>query len=135
MKQLKTELMVLCDYASIAKDGKLSINGIFDEVRVTALPGGLARAFAVATVSGTPDTSYTLTFKLEQKNKATLPPHNIEVRTGTNGRNNIVVEFLGMSFPKEGDYEIKMYHGNDEIGSTMLKVIHMSQEPTFKLPN
>ncbi len=133
--KLKTELMVLCDYASVSKEGKLSINGIFDEVRVTNLPGGLARAFLVATVSGTPETTYKLTFKLEHNEEAVLPPNNVEAKTSLNGKNNIVLELVGMNFPKEGDYDLKMYHGDDEVGLTRIKVIHMQKIPTFKMPN
>lgn len=133
---LKTELMVLCDYASVSKEGKLSINGIFDEVRVTSLPGGLARAFFVATIQGAPHTPYKLTLKLQHKNQDVLPAHNVDtLATGPNGKNNIIVELVGMNFPKEGEYEVKLYHGDDEIGAIMLKVIHIKQEQNFKLPN
>lgn len=133
--KLKTELMVLCDYASVSREGKLSINGIFDEVRVTNLPGGLARAFLVATVSGASETTYKLIFKLEHNGETILPPNNVETKTSLNGKNNIIIELVGMNFPKEGDYELKMYHDDNEIGATKIKVIHTQQTPTFKMPN
>ncbi len=65
MKQLKTEIIALCDYANVSREGKLNINGIFDELRVQKFPGGIARAFFVATVSGTPSPPYKLTLKIE----------------------------------------------------------------------
>jgi hypothetical protein len=133
---LKKELMVLCDYASISSDGKLSINGIFDQVKVEKFPGGLARVFVVATVKGIPDTSYNLTLKVQYKNQDMLPPRNIKTApTGSNGKNNIVVDLVGLGFPKEGDYEVKLYHGDAIIGMTELKVYRLDQEPVYKLPN
>lgn len=133
---LKVELMVLCDYASISKEGKLSINGIFDEVRILKLPGGLARAFLVATIHGVPNESYKLTLKMQYKGEDILPPNNITTApAGLNGKNNILVELTGISFPKEGEYEIKMYHGDDELGFINIKAIHMKQEQAFKMPN
>ncbi|HKC14595.1 MAG TPA: hypothetical protein VKC89_01360 [Patescibacteria group bacterium] len=134
--KLKTELMLLCDYAIIARDGKLSINGIFDEVRLQKLPGGLARAFFVATIQGQPRTSYKLELKFQYKDQNIMPPHNINtVETGSNGKNNIVVELMGVTFPKEGDYELKIYHGDDVIGTTTLKAIQVQEPKVFKMPN
>ena len=106
MKQLKTEIIALCDYASISQEGKLSINGIFDELRVQQFPGGLARAFFVATISGTPSTSHKLTLKIEpsegfagEKNS-----FDLDAMTGPNGRANMVVELAGLRFKTEGDF-------------------------------
>ena len=66
MKQLKAEIIALCDYASVSREGKLSINGIFDELKLRNF-GGIARAFLVATINGTPSTQYKLNLKLKVK--------------------------------------------------------------------
>ncbi len=138
---LHTEIIALCDYASISREGKLSINGIFDEIRVQKFPGGLARAFLVATISGTPDTAYKLNLKIETKNNKNVNPSLgntiLETVTGPNGRNNLVIELNGLPFEEEGDYVFKLYEGNHEVGSTLLKVF---QQGTYsindiKLPN
>ena len=67
--KLHTEIITLCDYALISREGKLSINGIFDELRVQKFPGGIARAFFVATLRGKPDTSYQLKISTENGKK------------------------------------------------------------------
>lgn len=36
--KLHTEIITLCDYALISREGKLSISGIFDELRVQKFP-------------------------------------------------------------------------------------------------
>src|SRR3990172_12970109 len=103
-QNLHTELITLCDYASISREGKLSINGIFDEVRVQKFPGGLARAFLVATVNGTPDTSYKLNLKIETKNNKNVSPSLgstiLDTVTGSNGRNNLIIELMSLAFEK-----------------------------------
>lgn len=138
---LHTEIIALCDYASISREGKLSINGIFDEIRVQKFPGGLARAFLVATISGTPDTAYKLNLKIETKNNKNVNPSLgntvLETVTGPNGRNNLVIELMGLPFEEEGDYMFKLYDGNHEVGSTLLKVFPASTNKgmEYKLPN
>ncbi len=134
--KLRTEIITLCDYASISKDGKLSIDGIFDEVRVQKFPGGLARAFLVAVIHGKPDTSYSLRFNLEYGIEA-KSTNKLDARTGANGKANIVTELLGLGFEKAGDYNFTIYHEKEKVGSVTMKVMHAneSQTVTYKLPN
>ncbi|PIR79794.1 MAG: hypothetical protein COU25_03440 [Candidatus Levybacteria bacterium CG10_big_fil_rev_8_21_14_0_10_35_13] len=124
-QNLHTEIIALCDYASVSQEGKLSINGIFDELRVQKFPGGIARAFFVATIAGTPNTAYKLNLKLENKNNgATLSNTSIETMTAPNGKNNLLIELVGLAFEKEGDFQFKIYHDGKEAGVTQLKVFH-----------
>lgn len=138
MKQLRTEIIALCDYAIVSREGKLSINGIFDELRVRKFPGGIARAFLVATVNGTPNTQYSLNLKVESENggKSPLKDLNLDAMTSPNGKNNLIIELLNLGFEKEGNYEFKIYNNTEEVGSTLLKVMHVEQnQPAFKMPN
>jgi len=125
-QNLHTEIIALCDYANISREGKLSINGIFDELRVQNFPGGIARAFLVATISGSANTQYKLALKMESKNGAKVPLNNLalDTVTGPNGKNNLLVELVNLGFEEEGEYEFKIHNENKEIGSTLLKVIH-----------
>lgn len=140
MKQLRTEIIALCDYASVSREGKLSINGIFDELRIQKFPGGIARAFLVATVNGAPNTQYTLNLKVESENggKSPLKDLNLNAITSTNGKNNLIIELINLGFEKAGDYYFKIYNDNQEVGSTLLKVFQISAQAEkikYKLPN
>lgn len=136
-----TEIIALCDYASVSREGKLNINGIFDELRVQKFPGGIARAFLVATIHGEPDTSYALKLALEQEGKTDNPikmkPMSLDTHTGANGKNNIITEFVNITFEIEGDFRFVIYHGDDIVGTTHLKVMYVqqAQEARYKLPN
>lgn len=136
--KLHTEIITLCDYALISREGKLSINGIFDELRVQQFPGGIARAFFVATLRGKADTAYKLTIKTESGKKV-INTLNLDVRTSLNGKNNIILELVNLGFEKAGDYKFTIYSGTEEVGSTQLKVMGVEQpadqEVKYKLPN
>ena len=139
MKQLKTEIIALCDYANVSREGKLNINGIFDELRVQKFPGGIARAFFVATVNGTPNTQYKLNLKVEGRNGGKSPIDNLalDAMTAPNGKNNLVIELVNLGFEKEGDYLFKIYNREEEVGSTLLKVFDQKKYSLndIKLPN
>ena len=136
--KLHTEIITLCDYALISREGKLSINGIFDELRVQQFPGGIARAFFVATLRGDPDTAYKLTISTDTGKKV-INSLNLDIRTSMNGKNNIILELVNLGFEKEGDYKFTIYNGKEEVGSTQLKVLgveqQQNQEVKYKLPN
>ncbi len=141
MKQLKTDLIVLCDYALISQEGKLSINGIFDELRVQKFPGGFIDKYLVATIHGEPNTPYKLDVKLEKKNteKNLLNPTSISPVTSANGKNNLVIRLANVGFEKEGEYRFVIYDGKNEVGSTLLRVMllelgQLNQE-IYKMPN
>lgn len=140
MKQLRTEIIALCDYASVSREGKLSINGIFDELRIQKFPGGIARAFLVATINGVPNTQHSLTLKVENEDGGKNPLKDLVLNamTSTNGKNNLIIELVNLGFEKEGDYRFKIYANNQEVGSTLLKVYQQSGKYNIndvKLPN
>ncbi len=134
--KLTTQIIALCEYASLSRENKLSINGIFDEIRVSQFPGGVPRAFLVATLSGSPDKSYNLTIKLEHDNKI-INASDITTVTSGNGRNNLLIEFVNLGFESEGDYKFVINDGKVEVGSTEIKVIHVQQKKNqnIKLAN
>lgn len=139
MKKLKTEIIALCDYANVSQEGKLSINGIFDELRVQKFPGGIPRAFFIATVSGTPSTSYKLTLKIEPSKGLVNQPSEftLDAFTAPNGKNNLIVELINLGFKEKGDYRFILYEGKQEVGSTLLKVFDQKKYSLndIKLPN
>ena len=140
MKELKTHLITLCDYAVIAQDGKLSINGIFEELRSAKFPAGLARAFFVTTVEGSPSSTYSLQVKVESDNKSVktdgiLKPMDFNIQTGPNGKSNIVLELVNVGFPQEGEYLFKVYSQNKHLSTATLKVMQQDSKPSFLRPN
>ncbi|MBI1919039.1 hypothetical protein HYS29_00415 [Candidatus Microgenomates bacterium] len=122
--KLKTELTALCDYALLSNDGKLSIIGIFDELRVTQLPSMFVDKFLVATVQGEPSKSYLIKMKLikDGKDINLLNPLSLKINTSFNGKSNLIVRLANVQINEEGDYYFKIYNEDIEIGKILLKV-------------
>lgn len=134
MKQLKVNLITLSDYSTISKEGKLSIDGIFDRLNVAKFPTSLIRAFFVATVSGEPFTEYKLSLEVKKGTKqiASFPLNNM---TGDNGRNNLVVELIGIPFETEGKYDFILNNDGEELARTSLDAVPVESKAELKMPN
>ncbi len=128
--KLKTEIIALCDYANVSQEGKVNINGIFDELRTEKLPSGFTDKYLVATIHGDADTSYTLNIKLEKNGNGhnLLKPTIINAKTSPNGKHNLIIRLAAVGIEAEGDYYFKIYDGKELVGSTLLKVIKLQKE-------
>jgi hypothetical protein len=132
---LQTELMVLCDYASVSREGKLSINGIFDELR-SVKPPIVMNGFLVATVSGTPNSTYSVSLKAEtgSKKENILRPMEMNFTTGPNGRHNMLIQ-IHAQLPHPGEYKFRLYHENKTIGERTIKAVNISEDERGAMPN
>lgn len=129
MEQLKIDMMLLCDYAMLSKEGKASAIGIFDILYNAQPPIILNKGFLVTSVSGAPSTNYALSIKCEHGNKKEnlLPDMKMSIQTNTDGKANIMVELQGLRFPQPGNYSFRIYSNDEEIGSKELKVIKVKE--------
>ncbi len=120
-----TELFTICDMALIGQDNKLSVIGIFDEVRVKAFPGGIQRAFLVGTVRAEPNTVYDkMTLRLEDSQANDVVPAMTPVlQVGPNGKCNMVIELAGLSFKEPGKYTFALYNEKQTAGLLELNVV------------
>lgn len=121
--RVKAEIIALCDYALISQEGKLSVVGVFDEVRLTQIPGGISRAFFVAIIKGEAQTDYNFTLKAENVTDKIeiLKPLEIKVKTGYNGKSNILVQLINLTFNKPGEYRFSILSNNEIVGSLTLQ--------------
>ncbi len=130
MKQLKTEIIALCDNASVANDGKVTITGIFDQFTADKFPAGFMEKFLVATINGEPNTTYNLTVKLEKKDVSQnlLNPTMVTATTSQTGKHNMIIRLAQVGFEKEGEYYFKIFDGKEKISETVLYVSKKTEE-------
>lgn len=125
---LTTQLITLCDMALIDRAGKLSIIGVFDVIHVTNFPGGIARAFFVATLFGKPNMDYELAISVENE-KETLNTINLTIHTSPNGKNNMLFELVNLGFKEPGEYHFRIKHKEKVVGQFSLAV-YQAQQPS-----
>lgn len=131
---LKVNLITLSDYASVSREGKLSIDGIFDKLNVATFPTTIVRAFFVATVSGETFTEYKLDLSFKKGSKE-IASFNLNSTTGENGKNNLIVELAGLPVESVGEYKLSLIHNKKELGNAILEVVSTENQKEMRLPN
>jgi hypothetical protein len=132
---LKVNLLTLSDYATVSGEGKLTIAGIFDKLNVGTFPTSIVKAFFVATLNGEAFTQYNLDLDFK-KDKKQIASFALNSTTGENGRNNLVVEMVGLPIETEGEYYFILRNEKKELGRIMLEAVQtQSQEIKEKIIN
>jgi len=114
----KMNFSFLCDYASVSREGKLSLNGIFENINVRAFPAQHPLMFAVANISGVNNgdkfTCEVVKNDAGQKKLATIIQ---EIKADARRNFGFIGQFVNVRYDEPGDYAIKFFIDNKEIGS------------------
>jgi hypothetical protein len=116
-------LAVLCDYATVSQEGKVSVLGIFDQVNPPSLPATIPQMFVVAIYSASPveagsqkqirlvlvDADGGEVLQVEQV--ATVPPAR---RPGLPIVVNHVIGLAGVQFGRAVDHSFHILIGGEE---------------------
>lgn len=122
-EKLNLELLVLCDYALISKDNKLSILGTFDRIFVNKVPARHAKMFVVGVIRGKPDSKHILKLTIKgPSGKDILPGQELKVNLGSNGRSNLITEVGNLPVPSTGKYLLKISTSSRVLGSRVFSV-------------
>ena len=121
---LKTDLFVLCDYATVSREQKLSVIGIFDQFYVANIPTNWPKMFLVAVISGEPNHEYDITLKITPpgKTEQNFPDKSLKVTLGQNGRANLITELVNFPLPLAGTYKVEILEGAERVGTLEFKV-------------
>ncbi len=125
MAKLSTDIFVLCDYASVSQEQKLSIIGIFDQFFVANLPTTWPKMYLVAVVSGEPGKEYPLTLKLVTPTKeqnSNFPDKEFKITLGQNGKANVMTELVNFPLAAAGTYKVQLVDGKELVGELEFKV-------------
>jgi len=119
----KLNFSFLCDYASVSREGKLSMNGIFENINVRQLPTPHPLMFIVANISGVNDKDkFTCELIQDDKGQKQIATISQEVKVDPRRNFGFIGQFVNVRYEAIGDYTIKFYIDNKEIGSHSYKI-------------
>ena len=128
---MEVKLAVLADHASISREGKLNIMGIFDEINPPSLPFALPILYVVVSY-GTRATEFetdkTLEIALQTQDGEILVRLQQEVhvprpsRPGARGTVNQVHALAGLPFQEAGDYQFVISVDGQPLGDISLRM-------------
>jgi len=123
------ELIALSNYADFSKDGKLSINGIFDEIYAKKFPTKFLRGYLVFTISGVePFQGLTLSTTIKNPQGKSVIEKSIEIKAGVRGKGNFIAELVGMPLDMAGEYRVSVNYRGSNIGGTTFQVVRINEE-------
>lgn len=124
MAKLTTDIFVLCDYATVSQEQKLSIIGIFDQFFVKNLPTAWPKMYLVAVIHGEAGQEYPLTLKLvlPQKTENKFPDKEFRIKLGANGKANVMTELVNFPLQVAGVHKVQIYNEKDFVGELEFKV-------------
>lgn len=138
-EKLNLELLVLCDYALVSKENKLSILGTFDQIFVKKTPARHAKMFVVGVLKGEPDSRHTVKLTIKDSSgKNILPGQELKVNLGSNGRSNLITELGNLPLPLTGEYLIELSTSAGVIGKKEFSVYQTggkNKEQKRNVPN
>jgi hypothetical protein len=112
------EWVILSDYAIEANDNKLSIIGMFENIRVAQLPGGVPQFVVAIRLSGDPNEKVSLSVAIESTTSAkVLETQKATVTLTPAGMRHVTAVFQGLSFAEYGVYAVKVFL-NDMLART-----------------
>ncbi len=120
MSVLKAKLnfSFLCDYASVSREGKLSMNGIFENINVRSFPTHHPLMFIVTNISGV-NNNDSFTCELLSCKNPTVKIAAISQKIITDPQRNFgfIGQFINVRYESAGEYTLKFYIDNKEIGA------------------
>jgi hypothetical protein len=123
---LKLELLVICDYAAVSRDNKLTIAGIFDEVYVNSTPAQHPKLYVVGVVLGKANSDYRVNLRIKDpKGKDVFPVQEMDIKLGPNGKTNLIAEIATMPLRTTGDYLVEIGSKGKVIGKKELSIVEI----------
>lgn len=135
---MHVKFALLSDYAIIARDGKLSVIGIFDEINLPQMPGVMpAPMYLVVSLTGEPSeigSSFDLELLLWDPDGNELFASQTDFtfekpQAGAYPAHNTVIGLHGLRFNRAGDHSLIVKVKGEERTRVPIRVRHVQPSP------
>lgn len=127
MANVKLNFAHVCENAFTSSDGKLNVIGIFNQINTLSFPALHPRLMIVTSVTGEVK-KYTESIEIvSSKGDVIARAGNpIEIFKG-GGAANFIADFVGIIFPEEGTYRIRIKIDEKEVDSDSTIIIKRNE--------
>jgi len=131
MEKVKINFVHISENAFFSKDNKLNIIGIFDKVFAINFPA-VHPVFAIAVnISGERGTHKIIIEIISPEDKAIVKIEKDVEISQENGMSNFVANLIGIQFPVEGAYKIKVAVDNLTTNESSHIILEKSNDGKF----
>ena len=113
----------LCDYASVSREGKLSMNGIFENINVQTFPAHHPSMYVVANMTGVHHRDrITCNLVRETEQDKPLAAISREVKIEPNRNFGFIGQFVNVRYEQPGMYLLNFFIDNKNLGNHAFEV-------------
>ncbi len=115
--EAKLNFSFICDYASVSREGKLSIMGIFENINARVFPVHHPLMYVVANAAGlNSGDRFTCELVPEDDQGRKMAIITSEVKVDSRRHFGFIGQFVNVKYDRPGRYLIKFYVDNKELG-------------------
>ena len=130
---ISVELLVLCDYALVSQENKLSVMGIFDQIFVEKIPAFHHKMFAVGIVKGDANMTYEVSLRIAAPDgKEILSSPKLSNKFGDSGRSNLILGLENLPLQLIGEYRVELESSGIKLGEMTFKVLRTGGKDEIK---
>ncbi len=136
VKPLKSEFILLSDYAFVGEGGKLCIIGKFETIFVRDLPSHHPEMFIVAHFAGVPNSTHNLDLQITDPTGKSMIEGNsptFKIQLSGYGTGNFMHRLFNFPINAAGEYTIAFHEGKKELGKTKVSVIRINEKTSSQL--
>jgi hypothetical protein len=114
----------ICDLASITREGKLNIMGIFKQIFVQQLPTRYLKFTVVGVLDGEPGKELKISLSVvDPTGERVLPEQQMQVKVGEGGGANLMFQVANLPINNTGDHLIVLKENGKQIAETKFGVV------------
>jgi len=136
-KELEIKLLTICDYATVAQDGKLSIIGVFDKIFVRDLPSTHLRMFLVCSLIGKENSDHKIKVSIKNSGgqEILINAPELSTKMSPEGTGNITLDLVNLPLNLTGEYTVSLIEEGKPLGKTTFDVIRVKEKNEYGKPN
>jgi hypothetical protein len=124
---MKVEFVMICDFASVTREGKLNVLGIFRQIYVQKLPTRYLRFFVVAMLEGEMGTEEELRVQIMSPVKEMAMPQQVaRVKFGPSGRAHMIFGVVNLPLKVTGEHKIQIYSKSNKLAEAGFEVMKVT---------
>ncbi len=124
----------ICDLASVTREGKVNLIGIFRQIFVQKIPTNYLKFTIVAMVTGKENSQQPVTIQILDPLKKQVINQQLNMQIGPGGMANLFFDVVNLPLRQTGDYRIELQADNKTLGHATFNVLRVQpQSPSGKV--
>lgn len=129
MDGIQVDFLGMCDLASVTREGKLNLMGIFGQIFARQLPTRYAKFTLAAIMTSKAEGTMKLRVQIiSPSGNDVMPEREVEVKFAKPGKTQLLFDVHNLEIPEAGTYTVKLVSGKDVLKSVPFEVVKVTDQ-------